>query len=38
MTDIFEGSFIRATRRLDELMNELASAAKVMSQADYLLL
>ena len=30
MTDIFEGSIIRATRRLDELMNELASAAKVI--------
>lgn len=26
-TDIFEGSIIRATRRLDELLNELATAA-----------
>ncbi len=31
MTDIFEGSIIRATRRLDELMKELASAAQVAS-------
>lgn len=30
MTDIFEGSIIRATRRLDELMNELSSAARVI--------
>ena len=30
MTDIFEGSIIRATRRLDELMNEVSSAAKVI--------
>ena len=35
MTDIFEGSIIRATRRLDELMNELASAAKVMAHAGH---
>ena len=26
-TDLFEGSVIRATRRLDELMGELATAA-----------
>jgi ATP-dependent RNA helicase DOB1 len=30
MTDIFEGSIIRATRRLDELMGELATAAGVI--------
>ena len=30
MTDIFEGSIIRATRRLDELMSEVASAARVI--------
>lgn len=29
-TDIFEGSIIRATRRLDELMSEIASAARVI--------
>lgn len=29
-TDIFEGSIIRATRRLDELINELAAAATVI--------
>ena len=29
-TDIFEGSIIRATRRLDELINELAAAAAVI--------
>ncbi|EIE19880.1 HUA enhancer 2 [Coccomyxa subellipsoidea C-169] len=29
-TDIFEGSIIRATRRLDELVNELAAAASVI--------
>lgn len=27
MTDIFEGSLVRATRRLDELMGQLANAA-----------
>lgn len=27
MTDIFEGSLVRATRRLDELMGQLAAAA-----------
>ena len=30
MTDIFEGSIIRATRRLDELMRQLADAAGVL--------
>ncbi len=30
MTDIFEGSIIRATRRLDELMSEVSSAAWVI--------
>ena len=29
MTTIFEGSIIRAVRRLEELLNQLASAAKV---------
>jgi superfamily II RNA helicase len=29
MTDIFEGSIIRVARRLDELMQQLARAAKV---------
>jgi ATP-dependent RNA helicase DOB1 len=28
MTDIFEGSIIRAMRRLDELLHEMVSAAK----------
>ena len=28
-TDLFEGSIIRATRRLNELMNQLKLAAKV---------
>lgn len=30
MTDIFEGSIIRAFRRLDELMQQLARAAHVV--------
>ena len=30
MTDLFEGSVIRATRRLDELMMQLAKAAGVV--------
>lgn len=30
MTDIFEGSIIRVARRLDELMQQLARAAKVV--------
>ena len=29
MTDIFEGSIIRATRRLDELMRQLVNAMSV---------
>jgi ATP-dependent RNA helicase DOB1 len=32
--DIFEGSIIRATRRLDELMQELTQAAKVIGDTD----
>ena len=31
-TDLFEGSIIRATRRLDELMGELATAAGVIGR------
>lgn len=34
MTDIFEGSVIRATRRLDELMRQLAEAAGVLGDVD----
>lgn len=34
MTDIFEGSVIRATRRLDELMMQLAGAAKVVGETE----
>ncbi|CAD7701245.1 unnamed protein product [Ostreobium quekettii] len=34
MTDIFEGSIIRATRRLDELMMQLAEAARVVGDED----
>ena len=30
MTDIFEGSIIRATRRLDELMRQLADAMSII--------
>ena len=30
MTTIFEGSIIRAVRRLEELLNQLSSAAKVL--------
>lgn len=33
-SDIFEGSIIRATRRLDELMQELTQAAKVIGDTD----
>jgi ATP-dependent RNA helicase DOB1 len=29
-TDIYEGSIIRATRRLDELLQQLARAARVV--------
>lgn len=34
MTDIFEGSIIRATRRLDELMQQLAAAAHAVGDED----
>lgn len=34
MTDIFEGSIIRATRRLDELLNQLQMAAKAVGDTD----
>ena len=34
MTDIFEGSLIRATRRLDELMMQLCNAAKVIGDKE----
>lgn len=33
-TDIFEGSIIRATRRLDELMQQLEQAAKVVGDTE----
>ena len=33
-TDLFEGSVIRATRRLDELMGELATAAAIVGDLD----
>ena len=33
MTTIFEGSIIRAVRRLEELLNQLSSAAQVLLQA-----
>ena len=36
MTTYFEGSIIRSVRRLEELLNQLASAAKV-SQSAHLL-
>jgi hypothetical protein len=35
-TDLFEGSIIRATRRLDELMGELGSAARIIGDPFYL--
>lgn len=34
MTDIFEGSLVRATRRLDELMGQLARAAAAVGDHD----
>lgn len=34
MTDVFEGSLVRAFRRLDELMQQLARAAKVVGDED----
>lgn len=33
MTTYFEGSIIRSVRRLEELLNQLASAAKVRHHA-----
>lgn len=33
MTTIFEGSIIRAVRRLEELLNQLSSAATVRTPA-----
>lgn len=33
-TDIFEGSIIRVARRLDELMQQLARAARVIGDAE----
>lgn len=34
MTDIFEGSIIRAARRLDEFLNQLRAAAAAVGEAD----
>ncbi len=34
MTDIFEGSLVRATRRLDELMGQLAAAAAAVGDME----
>jgi ATP-dependent RNA helicase DOB1 len=34
MTDIFEGSLIRAMRRLEELLRQLVSAAKYMGNSE----
>ncbi|KAL2630865.1 hypothetical protein R1flu_015551 [Riccia fluitans] len=34
MTDIFEGSIIRAARRLDEFLNQLRGAAQAIGDAD----
>jgi ATP-dependent RNA helicase DOB1 len=34
MTDIFEGSIIRAARRLDEFLNQLRSAAQAIGNPD----
>ncbi|AET05085.1 putative RNA helicase [Medicago truncatula] len=34
MTDIFEGSIIRAARRLDEFLNQLRAAADAVGEAD----
>ncbi|KXZ46677.1 hypothetical protein GPECTOR_41g641 [Gonium pectorale] len=34
MTDIFEGSLVRATRRLDELMGQLAAAAAAVGDLE----
>jgi ATP-dependent RNA helicase DOB1 len=34
MTEIFEGSLIRALRRLEELLRQLCAAAKSIGEAD----
>lgn len=34
MTELFEGSIIRATRRLVELMHQMEAAARVMGDTD----
>lgn len=34
MTDIFEGSLIRALRRLEEVLRQLATACKVVGNAE----
>jgi ATP-dependent RNA helicase DOB1 len=34
MTDVFEGSLIRLFRRLEELIRQLAQAAKVMGNEE----
>ena len=34
MTEAFEGSIVRAIRRIEELMRQLASACKVIGESD----
>lgn len=34
MTDVYEGSLIRLLRRLEELLRQIAQAAKVMGSED----
>jgi ATP-dependent RNA helicase DOB1 len=34
MTDVYEGSLIRLFRRLEELLRQMAQAAKVMGNED----
>ena len=34
MTDVYEGSLIRLFRRLEELLRQMAQAAKVMGSVD----
>lgn len=34
MTDVYEGSLIRLFRRLEELLRQMAQAAKVMGSED----
>ena len=34
MTDVYEGSLIRCFRRLEELLRQVAQAAKVMGSED----